>query len=153
MEWLNSTIEYWHWIVFGLALAALEIFAPSFFMIWLGVSAIVVGLLTWILPLSFAAELLIWGALSLGCLMLWFKFISPRMKDATKSGMAKEALLGQVGTVLEYNSSFSRGTLRFPAPLLGEDEWRFISQDNLSSGDKVVVTDTSGNDLIVKSNN
>ena len=66
--------------------------------------------------------------------------------------MAREALIGQVGTVLEYNTSNTRGKLRFPAPLLGEDEWRFISQEALSSGDKVVVTDTSGNDLIVKAN-
>lgn len=150
MEWLNANMAYWHWIVFGFALAAVEIFVPSFFMLWLGVSAIVVGLLAWVLPLSFAVQLLIWGLLSLACLVMWFKFVSPRLKDVTKSGMAREALIGQIGTVLEYNTNTTRGMLRFPAPLLGEDEWRFISQETLSSGDKVVVTETSGNDLIVK---
>lgn len=152
MEWLNDNIAYWHWIVFGFALAAVEIFVPSFFMLWLGASAVAVGLLSWILPLSFAVELLIWGILSLACLIAWFKFVSPHFKDVTKSGMGREALIGQIGTVLEYNTSSTRGVLRFPAPLLGEDEWRFISQDKLSSGDKVVITDTSGNDLIVKAN-
>lgn len=152
MEWLDANVAYWHWIVLGLILAAAEIFAPSFFMIWLGASAIVVGLLTWFMPFSFALQMLIWGLLSLACLVGWFKYIAPKMKDATKSGMAKEALHGQIGTVLEYNSSTSRGMLRFPAPLLGEDEWRFISQENLVSGDKVVVIDTSGNDLLVKTN-
>ena len=152
MEWLNANVAYWHWIVLGLALAAFEIFAPSFFMIWLGASAIAVGLLTLFLPISFAFQMLIWGILSMACLIGWFKFVSPKMKDMTKSGMAREAMIGQVGTVLEYNTSSTRGMLRFPAPILGEDEWRFISQETLSSGDKVVVTDTSGNDLIVKMN-
>ena len=152
MEWLDTNVAYWHWIVLGFALSALEIFVPSFFMIWLGVSAIAVGVVTWVFPLSFTAEILFWGLLSLTCLITWFRFVSPKMKDVTKSGMGREALLGQIGTVLEFNHGTTRGMLRFPAPLLGEDEWRFISQDKLTSGDKVVVTDTSGNDLIVKPN-
>lgn len=153
MEWLNANIDYWHWIVFGIALAAIEIFVPSFFMLWLGVSAIAVGILTWFLPLSFTVQIFIWGVLSVVCLITWFKFVSPKMKDVSNSGMAKEAMFGKVGTVLEYNSESSRGRLRFPAPLMGEDEWRFIFEGELSPGDKVSVADISGNDLIVKSKN
>lgn len=153
MDWLDTAVAYWHWIALGFLLAAAEIFVPSFFMMWLGISAILVGLISWLFPIPFAVELLLWGVLSLGCLIGWFKFVAPKMKDVTKSGMAKEALIGQIGTVLEHSESAGRGTLRFPAPLLGEDEWRFISTESLSSGDKVIVTDTSGNDLIVKANN
>jgi len=40
--------------------------------------------------------------------------------------------------------------LRFPAPLLGSDEWLIISQDDLTAGDRVSVIDLSGNSLIVK---
>ena len=152
MEMLDTSVVYWHWIALGFLLAAVEILVPSFFMLWFGVSAILVGTLSFFIPMPFALELLIWGLLSLACLVVWFKFVSPKMKDATKSGMGREALIGQVGTVLEYNVSSTRGMLRFPAPLLGEDEWRFISPEPLSSGDKVIVTDTSGNDLIVKIN-
>lgn len=151
-EWLNANVSYWHWIVFGVVLAGVEIFVPTFYMIWLGASAVIVGLLTWVVPLTFTVQLLIWGVLSVACLITWFKFVSPKMKDVTKSGMAKEALYGQVGTVLEFNSSTMRGRLRFPAPLLGEDEWRFICNENVNTGDKVSVTDNSGNDLIVKLN-
>jgi len=43
-----------------------------------------------------------------------------------------------------------RGTIRFPAPLLGADEWQILSQDSLSIGDRVSVVDLSGNSLIVK---
>ncbi|MGH1470537.1 MAG: NfeD family protein [Cellvibrionaceae bacterium] len=150
IEWLDVNVAYWHWIVFGVALAVLEMLVPSFFMLWLGVSAVVVGLSLLFAPFSFTVQLLTWGVLSLACLVGWFKFIAPKMHDKTRSGMAMEALKGKVGTVLEYQNSSSRGQLRFPAPLLGEDEWRFICETPLQPGDKVTVVDTSGNDLIVK---
>lgn len=152
IDWLNENMAYWHWFVFGVALVVLEIVVPSFFMLWLGVSAGVVGLVVLLFDVSFTVQLLLWAILSITCLLTWFKFVSPRMIDRTKSGMAKEALHGQIGTVLEYNVSNSRGLLRFSAPLLGEDEWRFICEDKLVIGDKVIVKDTSGNDLIVNIN-
>ena len=153
IEWLNANVQYWHWFVGGIILAALEMFVPSFFMLWLGVSAFIVGLVLLIIPtISFTIQLLLWSILSVICLVTWFKFITPKMKDRTKSGMAKEAMYGKVGIVLEYNASNSRGRLRFPAPLMGDDEWRFICEDTLTAGDKVKVTDTSGNDLIVELN-
>ncbi len=150
IEWLDVNIAYWHWIVFGVALAVLEMLMPSFFMLWLGASAITVGIALLIVPFSFAMQLFIWGALSVACLIAWFKFVSPQMKDKTRSGMAMEALHGKIGTVLDYQESKSRGQLRFPAPILGEDEWRFICETPLNPGDKVTVLDTSGNDLVVK---
>jgi len=42
-----------------------------------------------------------------------------------------------------------RGTLRFSVPILGADEWPFICSDEVASGDRVRVSDISGNDLIV----
>ncbi|UTF59896.1 NfeD family protein [Gilvimarinus sp. DA14] len=149
-EWLQTGLAPWIWIVFGIALSALEILLPSFFMLWLGVSAIVVGLVTWLVPLSLALQLLLWIVLSFLSLLAWFKWIAPRMKDKTLSGMAMEKAVGQIGTVLNYTVSTQRGILRFPAPVLGEDEWRFICTSDLQPGDRVIVMDFSGNDLIVK---
>jgi len=150
VDWLNSGVEYWHWLALGLLLVGLEMVVPSFVLIWLGASAFVVGFLMLVLPISFAMQLVIWGVLSILSLILWFKYVAPKMKDKTYSGMALEALFGKVGTVLDYNADSSRGRLRFPAPLLGEDEWRFICEEKLTAGDKVSVVDISGNDLIVK---
>jgi hypothetical protein len=39
--------------------------------------------------------------------------------------------------------------LRFPAPILGSDEWSFICEDPVAIGDRVRVTEVSGNSLIV----
>lgn len=148
--WFESGLMAWHWIVIGFVLAALEILLPSFFMLWLGVSAIAVGLMTVLVPMALAWQLLLWAVFSLTCLVAWFKFVAPKMQNKTSSGMAQEAMVGKVATVLDYHSATSRGQLRFSAPVLGEAEWRFICEQPLKPGDRVCVTDFSGNDLMVK---
>ena len=153
LDWLNSHIAYWHWIVFGLLLAGLEIFVPSFVMLWFGLSALAVGLLMLGTSFSITLQLLIWIVLSVVFLGLWHKLVSPRMQNKTMAGLSREAIVGKVGTVLEYSPEQSRGNLRFPAPVLGNDEWEILSEDNLKSGDRVVVSDLSGNTLVVRLKN
>ncbi|MDC9728449.1 MAG: NfeD family protein [Methyloprofundus sp.] len=150
LEWLNAEVAYWHWMVFGFALALLEIMLFSFVALWFGLGAFIVGLLLLIIPLSFTVQLAIWICLSIAIIFSWFKWISPLLKNKTFSGMAKESMLGQVGTVIEYNSAHEgRGTLRFSAPILGADEWQFICTDTIEVGSRVIVREFSGNALIV----
>ena len=150
LEWLNANIAYWHWIVFGLVLSLSEILVMSFVLLWFGLSAIVVGILLWIFPFSITMQLFIWVSLSLFNVFGWFKWISPRIKNKSLSGMARETMIGQIGTVIEYNSVQSgRGKLRFPAPILGNDEWQFICTDEIEVGSRVIVQEFSGNSLIV----
>ena len=150
MEWLNANIAYWHWLIFGLSLALAEILLVSFVALWFGVSAIIVGLLLWIVPFSFTMQLMLWITLSIIIVFSWFKWVSPHFKNKTFSGMSRERMIGQVGTVIEYNSVHEgRGTLRFPAPILGNDEWQFICTESVEIGDRVMVREFSGNALIV----
>ena len=148
---MEFAFEYWHWIVFGIALMLSEIFIGSFFIIWFGAAAIVVGLLLLPLPnMSGTAQLILWAISSASFALAWFKLIKPLNLDKTKAGLSKEALLGEVGQVLQVPSGDKRGKVRFPAPVLGSDEWLIISHEAVSIGDRVSVVDLSGNALIVK---
>jgi membrane protein implicated in regulation of membrane protease activity len=150
IEWLNTHILYWHWIFVGFLLIAIELFTPVFVALWLGVAAIIVGLVLLLLSIGLHAQLSLWIVLSAILLLLWHRFISPKMIDKTTAGLSREALIGQTGMVLSYNSSHGRGRLRFSAPIVGSDEWEFIYHGSIKHGDKVQVTDLSGNSLIVK---
>ena len=148
---MEFAFEYWQWIVFGIALLLSEIFIGSFFIVWFGAAAVVVGLLVLPLPnLSGTAQLVIWAISSASFALAWFKLIKPLNIDKTKAGLSKEALLGEVGQVLQVPSGDKRGKVRFPAPVLGSDEWLIISHEAVSIGDRVSVVDLSGNALIVK---
>lgn len=152
LEWLNANIAYWHWIVFGLFLMLAEIMTVSFILLWFGLSAILVGVLLWIFPISLTMQIFIWTVLSLFNVYAWFKWVSPHLKNKTLSGMAQEKMIGQIGTVIDYNPvQPERGLLRFPAPILGNDEWQFICSDEIEVGSRVIVKEFSGNTLIVNS--
>lgn len=141
----------WHWIVFGIALVISEIFLATFFILWFGAAAVAIGVLLYLAPqLSFAWQIFAWTILSALLAVGWFKYLKPLSIDKTKAGLSKEAIMGEIGQVLVVPTAEKRGKLRFPAPILGEDEWVIMSQDDLSIGDKVSVMDVSGNSLIVQ---
>ena len=148
---MELAIEYWHWIVFGIVLMLSEIFIGSFFIFWFGAAAVVVGLLILPIPdMSPTAQLIIWAVSSASFALAWFKLVKPLNVDKTKAGLSKEALVGEIGQVLQIPSGDKRGKVRFPAPVLGSDEWLIISHDTVSIGDRVSVIDLSGNALIVE---
>ena len=148
---MSFEILYWHWILFGIALMISEIFLASFFVIWFGAAAIIIGALLFLFPsLSLTLQVFSWTVLSTVLALAWFKFLKPLSIDRTKAGLSKEAITGEVGQVLKIPNGEERGRLRFPAPVLGNEEWLIISQDELVIGDRVRVVDVSGNSLIVK---
>ncbi len=141
----------WHWIVFGIALMIGEIFLATFFILWFGAAAVLVGVMLYFVPtLSATWQILSWTIVSSILAWGWFRYLKPLSIDKTKAGLSKEAIVGEIGQVLVVPTGDKRGRLRFPAPVLGADEWIIISQDELALGDRVTVVDVSGNSLIVK---
>ncbi|MDP6097248.1 MAG: NfeD family protein [Gammaproteobacteria bacterium] len=148
---MEFELLYWHWIVIGIALILSEIFLGSFFIFWFGAAALVVGIVLLLIPsLSTAIQILLWTILSTALALAWFKFLKPLSRDKTTAGLSREAIMGEIGQVLSPPNGEKRGILRFPAPVLGSDEWLIMSQDALAIGDRVSVVDVSGNSLIVK---
>lgn len=140
----------WHWIVFGFALMVSEMFLATFFILWFGAAAIIIGGLLYFTPeLSVTWQIIWWTLLSTLLAFGWFKYLKPLSIDKTKAGLSKEAITGEQGRVLVVPTGDKRGRLRFPAPVLGADEWIIMSQDDLAVGDRVRVIDVSGNSLVV----
>ena len=141
---------YWHWIVFGIFLMLFEMFIPTFTILWFGAAAVLVGAVLLGFPdLMLPLQLLLWALFSGVLAWLWVKYLKPLSVDKTKAGLSREAIVGEVGQVLRLPKGEERGNLRFPAPVLGNDEWLFMCQDELALGDRVRVVEVSGNALIV----
>ena len=148
---MDYTVLYWHWLVFGMILIMAELFIPSFTIFWFGLGALVVaGVLLLFPDIGFTWQLFMWAVSSCIFTFLWFKFIRPRMTDRTRAGISREAAIGETGQVIRAPEGSRRGEVRFTTPLLGSDEWSFICDADVVPGDRVAVTDISGNTLIVK---
>ncbi|MEI7611232.1 MAG: NfeD family protein, partial [Rhodospirillaceae bacterium] len=58
-------IEFWHWWVIAAALGAVDMLARRGTFLWLGVTALIVGLVVFVLPdLSWQAQCLIFAGLA-----------------------------------------------------------------------------------------
>lgn len=96
------TILWWHWVVFGLIVAAGELVAPGgFYIIFIGVAAIVVGLLASVGVIGpLWMQVLLFSILSVGSLLIFRgRLLAWLQKDS--SAPAVDTLVGQVCRTLE----------------------------------------------------
>lgn len=143
-------LEWWYWIIAGFCLIGLELIVPSFTIIWFGLGALAVGILTLLWPaLPMVAQLLVWTGASVCFTVLWFKYLKPK-DDRTHAGMSKEGIVGETGIIIRgTDDSYGRGTVKFRISVLGADEWRCYADEVLHVGDTVRVTDIEGQILKV----
>ena len=140
---------WWHWMVLGFALVLLELAVPTFFLVWFGVGAIIVGIALVAFPsLSFAWQILTWLAFSVVFVLVWFKIFKPGLHK-TRAGLAKSAAIGEVGLATREIRPYVTGEVRFQKPLLGADVWEAIADEEIKAGERARVLDVEGNTLKV----
>ena len=145
------TLLWWYWLIFGMLLILIEMLVPSFTIFWFGLAAFPVALLLFFVPsAAVSLQIMLWALGSIAFTFLWFKFFKPTMTDKTKAGISREAVTGETGLVIRSPQENVRGIVRFSMPLLGADEWEFISNESCAVGDRVEVIDVSGNTLVVR---
>ncbi len=143
--------EWWTWVVGGIALILAELAIPSFFIVWFGLGAILVGLLMLALPdLSLTAQLAVWTLASLAMVVLWFR-VFKRSFHRTRVGTADGEVIGEIGVLVSAVAPFERGRVRFQRPLLGSDEWVWVclADAAIAAGERVRVVAVEGSYLKV----
>ena len=144
------TIEWWHWMVLGVALVLCELAIPAFFVIWFGLGALIVGITVALIPsLALPAQIVIWIAASLAFVVLWFKVFKVHV-HRTKVGLSKGQFTGEVGLVTREIKPFQKGQIRFQKPILGAEAWEAIADEDLNPGERVHVLAVEGNILRVR---
>ncbi|WP_182405718.1 NfeD family protein [Psychrobacter sp. GP33] len=144
-------IEPWHWLVLGLLLILVEMFIPTFASLWFGSAAVIIAAVSWLLPISLLWQVLLWLTLSVIFMFAWVKYIKPLSVDRTKAGLGGSVIIGETGMIVVKPQANILGVVRFSVPIVGADEWFCRSYDEgIEIGDRVVVTDIIGNELVVE---
>ena len=141
IEFLNETVLWWHWIVLGIALLIWDMTLGTFFILGLGIAAIIVGILDMFIDTSFTVELTIWMILSILVIAVWFKWF--REAPVTESGQSNYRL-DTLGVVMEDIQPHSRGKVTFDTPVLGNTSWHAISKVDLDKGTRVKIVQING---------
>jgi len=143
-------IEWWHWMVLGVALVLCELAIPAFFVVWFGLGALIVGLTLVLIPsLVLPAQIVIWIAASLAFVVLWFKVFKVHV-HRTKIGLSKGQFTGEVGLVTREIKPYQKGQIRFQKPILGAEAWEAIADEDIAPGERVHVLAVEGNILRVR---
>jgi inner membrane protein len=142
---LNS-LGAWTWIILGLALMGLELLAPGVFFVWLGLAAILTGLLDWTFDLSWQASSLCFAILSV--FTVFAGRALTRRREEEDEGPAPlnrrgHALIGRVFT-LETPIVDGAGRIR-----VGDSSWRVVGP-SAPAGASVRVVRVDGATLVVE---
>lgn len=135
----------WNWFILGGVLLALELLVPGTFMLWFGLSAILVGLISLIVDWPWQAQLLAFAALSLISLLLWRRF-SPKDEKPHAQPFLNRRAEGFVGHVFTVDRAIVDGG---GAVRIGDTLWQVRGPD-APAGARVKVTDVDGAILLVE---
>lgn len=129
----------WAWIVAGLVLLALELVVPGGFLLWMGISGIITGLVVLFQPIGWPLQWLIFGVLSLVTIALWVRWTRSRPTATDRPYLNRRAdhFVGQEA-VLEQPIAQGFGRI-----VLGDTVWR-VSGADLPAGQRVRITGSEG---------
>ena len=130
---------HWSWIVAGLILLALELVLPGGFLLWMGISGIITGLITMFQPIGWPLQWLIFGVLSLVTIAIWVRWSRSRPPATDRPYLNRRAdhFIGQEA-VLEQ--AIAQG---FGRVVLGDTVWR-VSGPDLPVGQRVRIVGSEG---------
>jgi membrane protein implicated in regulation of membrane protease activity len=134
-------ISTWYWLALGIALILGEVFLPGMMLLWLGIGASVVAIISVAFKLILLTKLLIWAGTSGVLLVLWFKVF--RDNDSTRAGRA-EATLGYTGHLIRAVGPKETGSVRFARPILGNDVWECEAESPIVTDAMVKVVAVVG---------
>ena len=142
MELLFENLNYMHWLVLGIALVIVELFLWTVSLLWIGASAITVGIIFYFFPdTSNLMQLLIFALIAITTTFLAKKFypvktVDDQLHNKAKSYIGKECII----------ESIENGVTKVK---IGESLW-FAKGSNLSAGQIVKIIDVESSTFIIE---
>lgn len=142
---LIEQMVYWHWWVAGLALLILEMLIPTnLVLLWMGVSAVIVGLVSWLLPTSWPLELVLFGVLSVVSFLVYHRF--RKQPDSAGEPTLNRRGDSYVGRTFTLSGPIINGVGKLR---VDDSQWR-ISGADMPEGSQVRVVKADGATLQVE---
>lgn len=144
-EWLDTISTHWFWLSLGLILGVAEMVAPGFFLMWLGLAALIVGILDYFLPITLAYQVAMFATLSVLTVFAGKKFLqkNPIESDDANLNDRGARMTGEIVTVVEPIAN-GHGRVK-----VGDSVWNARGMD-AAMGASVRVIGSDGAVLLVE---
>ena len=142
MEFLFENLNFIHWLILGIALIILELFVWTVFLLWIGSSAITVGVIFFLFPdVSGLLQLLIFIVLAVVATLLSKKYypiktVDEQLHDKAQKHIGKECMIVSIEDEVAKVQ-------------IGESLW-FAKGSNLSAGQSVKIIGVESSTFIVE---
>ena len=144
LAWLVS-LGTWDWFILAALLFLLEVLAPGMFMLWLGLAAVIMGIVATTIALSWQVQLIGFAVLALVLVPAWRHFATKVEKPAESPFLNRRAE-GYVGRVFTLDKPIVDGS---GAVRIDDTIWR-VSGPDCPAGSRVRVAGTDGASLLVE---
>jgi membrane protein implicated in regulation of membrane protease activity len=145
MAEMLSTLGTWNWLVFGLLLMGLELMLPGVFLFWVGLAALLVGLLSFVIAPHWQWQLLMFAVFAAAAVPIWRRVARSNSGVSSSNpflNKRSEAMIGRVFT-LEKPIVDGAGTVR-----VDDTIWRVAGPD-APAGSRVRIVHADGASLTV----
>lgn len=144
LEWIVS-LGSWNWFILAALLLLIEILAPGMFMLWLGLSAILVGIISSAVVWSWQAQLIAFAVFAIAAVPAWRHFARKVEKPAESPFLNRRAE-GYVGREFTLDKPIvgGVGTIR-----IDDTVWRVTGPD-APAGSRVRIARAEGAALMVE---
>jgi membrane protein implicated in regulation of membrane protease activity len=142
--WIVS-LGSWNWFILAALLLLLEVLLPGVFMLWLGLSAILVGIISFTISWSWQAQIIAFAVFAIAALPAWRHFARKVEKPADSPFLNRRAE-GYVGRVFTLDRPIvdGIGTIR-----IDDTVWRVTGPD-CPAGSRVKIARADGANLLVE---
>ena len=139
MTWLEH-IVFWHWWILAGLLLILELTAPAFFFLWLGIAAAAVGLILLVFPsISIETQLVLFGIASIVAVLAWRKYRESRPLITDQPNLNRRGHK-YVGRVFSLGEPITNGVGKVT---VDDSTWKVKGPD-LPAGTHIKVTGVDG---------
>ena len=142
-----ETMEFWHWLIIGIAFLVFEIFAPGAIFMWFGFSGLLTGLITWLFPgIPAGAQVLLFAVSTVLSILAWRTFRQKNPEPESPDPELNNRLSVFIGQEHVLTKPIKNGKGRMQ---VADGTWTVQGPD-LPVGSRVRITDVKGIQLIVE---
>lgn len=138
---MDISIEFWHWLVIGVAFLALEVLAPGAILMWFGFGGIITGIVLWLIPtMPVEMQILIFSIFSVVSIFVWRKYMKKGDEEESDTPDLNNRLNTYIGkqTVLKEAIQGGVGLAK-----VGDSAWKVMG-DDMPAGTRVKIVAVEG---------
>lgn len=142
----ENMIQYIWWIL-ALVLVAAEMILPGYFLLWIGIAAALMGILTFLLPtLGMLGQAILFGLLAVATCAIYWRFIRPLAEQRNDQPLLNQRGQQLVGRHFTLAAPIVDGRGRIPVG----DGWWLAEGPDLPAGSEVEVVAIEGATLKIR---